>query len=75
MKQLILALVVCMMGCLTAIAEPIQEIDNNQAYMTANIQKRPKKDNKQKINNHFSFFVINIQINGKVENIPNNNAG
>ena len=74
MKKLALILTICMLSGLTAIAEPIQEIDNNQAYMTANIQKQPKKDNKQKINNHFSFFVINIQINGKVDNIPDNNG-
>ena len=74
MKKLVIILTVCILGGLTAIAEPIQEIDNNQAYMTANIQKQPKKDNKQKINNHFSFFVINIQINGKVDNISDNTA-
>ena len=74
MKKLALILTICMLSGLTAIAEPIQEIDNNQAYMTANIQKQPKKDNKQKISNHFSFFVINIQINGKVDNIPDNNG-
>ena len=74
MKKLALILTICLLSGLTAIAEPIQEIDNNQAYMTANIQKQPKKDNKQKINNHFSFFVINIQINGKVDNIPDNNG-
>ena len=74
MKKLALILTICLLSGLTAIAEPIQEIDNNQAYMTANIQKQPKKDNKQKISNHFSFFVINIQINGKVDNIPDNNG-
>ena len=74
MKNIAIILTVCILGGLTAIAEPIQEIDNNQAYMTANIQKQPKKDNKQKINNHFSFFVINIQINGKIDNISDNTA-
>lgn len=74
MKKLALILTICLLSGLTAIAEPIQEIDNNQAYMTANIQKQPKKDNKQKINNHFSFFVINIQINGKVESLSDNTA-
>lgn len=74
MKKLALILTICLLGGLTAIAEPIQEIDNNQAYMTANIQKQPKKDNKQKINNHFSFFVINIQINGKVDNISDSDG-
>ena len=74
MKKLALILTICLLSGLTAIAEPIQEIDNNQAYMTANIQKQPKKDNKQKISNHFSFFVINIQINGKVDNLSDNNG-
>ena len=74
MKQLALILTICLLSGLTAIAEPIQEIDNNQSYLTANIQKQPKKDNKQKISNHFSFFVINIQINGKVDSIPDNNG-
>ena len=74
MKRIALILTICLFSGLTAIAEPIQEIDNNQAYLTANIQKQPKKDNKQKISNHFSFFVINIQINGKVDNLSDNNG-
>ncbi len=74
MKKLVLVLAVCLLGGLSAIAEPVQDIDNNQTYLTANFQKQPKKDNKQKIHNHFSFFVINVQINGKVENIPDNTA-
>lgn len=74
MKKLTLILAVCLIGGLTAIAEPIQEIDNNQTYMTANLQKQPKKDNKQKIHNHFSFFVINIQINGKIDRVSDNNG-
>ena len=74
MKNLVLILAICLLSGITAIAEPIQEIDNNQSYMTANIQKQPKKDNKQKINNHFSFFVINIQINGKVETVPDSSS-
>lgn len=74
MKKLALILTICLLSGITAIAEPIQEVDNNQAYLTVNIQKQPKKDNKQKINNHFSFFVINIQINGKVDNLPDNNG-
>ena len=73
MKNIVIILLVCFLGSLTAIAEPIQDIDNNQAYFTANLQKQPNKDNKQKIQNHFSFFVINVQINGKVENLSDNN--
>lgn len=67
MKKLVLVLAVCLLGGLSAIAEPVQDIDNNQTYLTANLQKQPKKDNQQKIHNHFSFFVINIQVNGKLE--------
>ena len=49
-----------------------QDIKNDQSYFTANLQKQPEKESKQKIGNHFSFFVINIQINGKINdsNIP-----
>lgn len=46
---------------------PQQDIKNDQAYFTANLQKQPEKESKQKIGNHFSFFVINIQINGKIK--------
>ena len=74
MKKIVVLIAICILGGLTAIAEPIQEVENNQSYFTANLQKQPKKDNKQKIHNHFSFFVINIQINGKVDSIPDNNA-
>lgn len=74
MKKIVVLIAICILGGLTAIAEPIQEVENNQSYFTANLQKQPKKDNKQKIHNHFSFFVINIQINGKIDRIPDNNA-
>ena len=49
-----------------------QDIKNDQSYFTANLQKQPEKESKQKIGNHFSFFVINIQINGEINdsNIP-----
>ena len=46
---------------------PQQDIKNDQAYFTANLQKQPEKKSKQKIGNHFSFFVVNIQINGKIK--------
>ena len=46
---------------------PQQDIKNDQAYFTANLQKQPEKESKQKIGNHFSFFVVNIQINGKIK--------
>ena len=44
-----------------------QTVKNEQAYFTANLQKQPEKQCKQKIGNHFSFFVVNIQINGKIK--------
>lgn len=74
MKNIVIILLVCFLSGLTAIAEPIQDIDNDQSYFTANLQKQPKKDNKQKIHNHFSFFVINIQINGKIDRLSDNNG-
>lgn len=46
---------------------PQQTVKNEQAYFTANLQKQPEKESKQKIGNHFSFFVVNIQINGKIK--------
>ena len=44
-----------------------QDIKNDQSYFTANLQKQPEKESKQKIGNHFSFFVVYIQINGKIK--------
>ena len=67
------AIIICailgaiLFAALKACSEPQQAVDNNQAYFTANLQKQPQNDNKQKIGNHFSFFVINIQINGKIK--------
>lgn len=48
---------------------PEQSVENNQSYFTANIQKQPQeKGSKQGIKNHFTFFTININVNGKVLN-------
>lgn len=48
---------------------PAQSAKNNQTYFTANIQKQPQNSKqKQDINNHFTFFTINIQVNGKIDN-------
>ena len=48
---------------------PEQSVENNQSYFTANIQKQPQeKGCKQGIKNHFTFFTININVNGKVLN-------
>ena len=73
MKKL---LILVMLLALPVFAEePKQEIKNDQAYFTANLQKQPEKDNKQKIGNHFSFFVVNIQINGKLQDfVPADNV-
>lgn len=52
-----------------AIVVPEQNTENEQAYFTANIQKQPlEKGSKQAIKNHFTFFTININANGKVIN-------
>lgn len=49
--------------------KPEQTIENNQTYFTTNIQKQPQQNgSKQGIKNHFSFFTINVNVNGKVEN-------
>lgn len=49
---------------------PEQDVQNDQTYFTANVQKQPQaKGSKQGIKNHFTFFTININNNGKVFNI------
>lgn len=47
---------------------PQQTVKNEQSYFTANLQKQPQ-DGKQKqgITNHFTFFTINVQVNGKIK--------
>ena len=53
---------------------PAQTAKNNQAYFTTNIQKQPQNSKqKQDINNHFTFFTINIQVNGKIDNFTDTN--
>ena len=48
---------------------PEQDVQNDQTYFTANVQKQPQaKGSKQGIKNHFTFFTININVNGKVLN-------
>lgn len=50
--------------------EPAQTAKNNQAYFTANIQKQPQNSKqKQGISNNFTFFTINVQINGKIDDV------
>lgn len=47
---------------------PEQTTENNQTYFTANVQKQPQEGKqKQGITNHFTFFTINVQINGKIK--------
>ena len=42
---------------------PQQDIKNDQAYGTLNIQKQPQEGKqKQGITNHFTFFTINVHL-------------
>lgn len=64
-KLLVLAFITI---ALPVMAEPQQTVKNDQAYFTANLQKQPQDcEQKQKITNHFTFFTINVQINGKIK--------
>lgn len=71
MKNLILIL--ALMLCLPVLAEEQAEqtIKNDQAYATLNLQKQPEKNGKQGISNHFTFFTINVQVNGKLKEVEN----
>ena len=72
MKKLAIILGLLLVSSSTVFADdvmPAQSTKNNQAYFTANIQKQPQNSKqKQDINNHFTFFTINIQVNGKIDN-------
>lgn len=58
----------CSSVALAADVQPEQSIDNNQTYATLNLQKQPQSGKqKQGITNHFTFFTINVQINGKIK--------
>lgn len=49
-----------------ALAEPTQEVKNDNSYLGINIEKQPEQDkNEQLITNKKSFLFINIVINGK----------
>lgn len=53
---------------------PQQDIKNDQAYGTLNIQKQPQEGKqKQGITNHFTFFTINVQVNGKIKDSDTDN--
>ena len=77
MKKLSIILGLLLVSSSAVLADdvmPAQTAKNNQAYFTANIQKQPQNSKqKQDINNHFTFFTINIQVNGKIDNFTNPN--
>lgn len=77
MKKLAIVLGILFFSVTSVFADdvvPQQTAKNNQAYFTANIQKQPQNSKqKQDINNHFTFFTINIQVNGKIDNFANTN--
>ena len=72
MKKVLLTTLALILGSTIVLADevtPQQIVKNDQAYFTANIQKQPKTDKqKQGIINHFTFFTINVQVNGKIDN-------
>ena len=72
MKKVLLTTLAFILGSTMVLADevtPQQTVKNDQAYFTANIQKQPKTDKqKQGITNHFTFFTINVQVNGKIDN-------
>ena len=54
--------------------QPQQNIQNDQSYATLNLQKQPQSGKqKQEITNHFTFFTINVQINGKINDTNTSN--
>lgn len=61
-------LLFCSQAVLADEVTPKQDIKNDQSYFTANLQKQPTNEKqKQGITNHFTFFTINVQINGKIK--------
>ena len=72
MKKVLLTTLALILGSTIVLADevtPQQTVKNDQAYFTANIQKQTKTDKqKQGITNHFTFFTINVQVNGKIDN-------
>ena len=45
-----------------------QEVQNDNAYLGANVLKAPAEPNaKQLVTNHKSFLILNIIINGKIK--------
>ena len=65
----------CFQAVLADEVLPQQTVKNEQSYFTANLQKQPQEGKqKQGITNHFTFFTINVQINGKAVDEPLGNA-
>lgn len=77
MKKLAILLSLLLVSSSAVFADeaiPTQSAKNNQAYFTANIQKQPQNSKqKQEITNHFTFFTINVQINGKINDTDSSN--
>lgn len=64
----------CSSVALATDVQPEQNIKNDQSYATLNLQKQPQSGKqKQGITNHFTFFTINVQINGKINDIDSSN--
>jgi hypothetical protein len=64
----------CSTVAIAADVQPEQNIKNDQSYATLNLQKQPQSGKqKQGITNHFTFFTINVQINGKINDIDPSN--
>lgn len=79
MKKIFIVMLSLLFFCnavvFAADVQPEQSIDNNQNYATLNLQKQPQAGKqKQGISNHFTFFTINIQINGKIKDDTETNA-
>ena len=74
LKKFLILSVLLLSASVYAAEQPQQDIQNEQSYATFNIQKQPEKGKqKQGINNRFTFFTINIQINGKIKDNPDDN--
>ena len=74
-KKLLVLLALISLPVFAATEQAQQDIKNDQAYGTFNIQKQPEVGKqKQGIDNHFTFFTINIQVNGKIKDNPDVDA-
>lgn len=78
MKKVFITILSLMFFCsavaIAADVQPKQNIKNDQSYATLNLQKQPQSGKqKQEITNHFTFFTINVQINGKINDTDPSN--